>query len=64
MISPRFYFAEAMCLLGLGSENLIKVQTLSDFSVDVKAMKRVLQRLENVQVTGWTMVTMVTMVTW
>ena len=47
-----------MCLLGLGSENLIKVQTLSDFSVDVKAMKRVLQRLENVQVT------MVTMVTW
>lgn len=41
---------KAMCLLGLGSENLIKVQTLSDFSVDVKAMKRVLQRLENVQV--------------
>ena len=44
MICPQ-----AMCLLGLGSENLIKVPTSSDFSVDVAAMQRVAQRLENVQ---------------
>eukprot|EP00435_Cladocopium_sp_Y103_P033490 s964_g8.t1 len=42
----HYSLEKAMCLLGLGCENLIKVETLSDFSVDVGAMKRVVQSLE------------------